>query len=130
MGHAEALVGNQDPAKLSTDPYLQLEKHYNRFGDEAKAGEMYRKVRHNARKKIRLGFKEPRARGENARAENSHAQWSRRRHLSERILDGLTGYGVRTKRLFAIALLIVSFGMLMFGLDNGLDVRSRGEVVG
>ena len=111
------LASTDELARVLASPTADEERALHVYlGDER----LYRKVRHNARKKIRIVFKEPRAPGENAGAENSHAQWSRRRHLSDRILDGLTGYGVQTKRLFAIALFIVSFGMLMFPLDNGL----------
>jgi hypothetical protein len=85
--HAEALGKNQDWADLGTDPYLQLEKHYNHIGDEAEAREMYPKGRHNARKSARVVFKKPRALGENADAENSYAPWLWQRHVYDWILE-------------------------------------------
>ena len=41
-------------------------------------------------------------------------------HLSDWILDRLTGYGVRTGRLFMVTLFFVSFGMWMLWSDNAL----------
>jgi hypothetical protein len=120
--NARALVRNQDPIKLSTDPYLQLEKYYNRIGDEAKARVIYREGRHRVRKNARTVYRKPLAGGENIEPENIHAQWPWQRHLSDWILEHLTGYGVQTWRLFLGALFFIVIGTAVFAAwsDNAL----------
>jgi glycerophosphoryl diester phosphodiesterase len=65
-------------------------------------------------------FKKPRTPGENTGAENSDARWPWQRHLSDWILEWLTGYGIQTRRLFVVTLFSVGFGMWMLWSNNAL----------
>jgi uncharacterized protein YjbI with pentapeptide repeats len=106
-----------DHKKFSMDPYLQLEKDYNRKGDEAGARKIYRKGRLQARKNATRLL--PVAEG-NTEIENTFDRWTLLRHAWNRFLTLFTGYGVQTWRLFLFAIGFILVGMGMFWSDDAL----------
>jgi len=123
-GPHKVLAKIVDHEKFSMDPYLQLEKDYNRKGDEARARKIYRKGRLQARKNATRLLP---AKGK-TETENTIDRWSLQRHVWDRFLAFFTGYGVQTWRLFLLAICFIIIGMWVFWSDDALvEVETSGS---
>jgi hypothetical protein len=111
---AMILLLSQDPVTFSSDPYVQLENYYNRIGNRHEASEMYRAGRAARRK--------------NAYDRGGSTVWPWKQKLGDQVLRVLTGYGVRTGRLFWVALVFVLAGFFIFLPDAALvEVDASGS---
>ena len=99
----------QQPARFSRDPYLQLEQYYESVGNDVQA----REVHYCGRLAVR----------DNANAEGSGAEWSPGRKVTDWFLKVSTGYGVYTGRIVVPILLFIILGIIVFSLlDEVLPV--------
>ncbi len=104
-GQALKLVESQDPTKFSSDPYVQLEDYFNKIGDRNEANKMYYKGRSDRRI--------------NAKDEHGRTQWDWKQKLGDWLLKVLSGYGVKTGRLFLIGLFFILLGTGVFAFWPG-----------
>jgi uncharacterized protein YjbI with pentapeptide repeats len=110
---AMELANEQDPAKFSIDPFLQLRNHYARIGDQA-----------TARKTRVCGYKRLR---ENARNPIGRTHWPLQRWVAEYLFHMWTNYGYRVwvVPLFIFAL-FTCLGTFLFWPTGALESAARG----
>jgi hypothetical protein len=133
---AEALLQAQIPVYFSRDPYIELEKFYNRTGNEADARRIYY-----------LGHCHLRERACSASPTGSSdsltpagrpyilpptmgTRWTRRQRTVTWINQKLTGYGVHTERLLVPILLTLIVGTAVFGREGALVAPSPSATSG
>jgi uncharacterized protein YjbI with pentapeptide repeats len=105
----------QKPEVFSLDPYAQIEDYYEKVGKDTEARDVH--------------YEGQLAMQRNAAA-SSEITWTFGRKASDTFLRLLTGYGVRTGRVFFLIVLFLLFGMLVFSigdftpLDEALAVKT------
>jgi hypothetical protein len=102
----KALVAAQAPDTFSRDPYLQLERYYQKIGDDQEARAIYYAGRCAQRAA--------------AKRANTNVQWSWPKRMNEGLLQWLTGYGVKTWRLMIWIALVIAVGVGVFWSDQAL----------
>ena len=105
--HWKKFVKAQASDNFSRDPFIQIEKYFHQIGDEVEAANVYFEGRNELRKyALKKDIKDIR--------------WSCRRKLWDLILKHLTGYGVKTERLFIPITLFLALGTYVFWDDTVL----------
>lgn len=122
---ANELLQSQIPEYFSRDPYIQLERFYQRTGNDADARAIYYEGHCQMRERACSLPVRDRARArDGSRARHvspaSMTRWTWRHRVATYLNQVLTGYGVHTERLLLPIVLTLVIGTAVFWRDGSL----------
>ncbi|HXQ37344.1 MAG TPA: hypothetical protein VN843_25265, partial [Anaerolineales bacterium] len=104
----------QRPESFSGEPYIQLEKYYQKIGDELTATEVYL-ARRDATRRYAL-------------KENTTVHWSWLHILWDGFLNLLARYGTQPWRILILTLAILLLGLIVFQANPSLISTADPEI--
>ncbi len=104
----------QRPDAFSGEPYIQLEKYYDKIGDELMATNVYLARRDATRR--------------HASKKGTSVHWSGWQTIWDGFLNIVTRYGTQPWRILILTLYILAFGLILFQADASLISKTDPEI--